>query len=42
MKSKVVFKSRTIKDVTTVTSIVQKEFAIFEVEGKRGVNLDFY
>jgi hypothetical protein len=24
------------------TSIVKKEFAIFEIEGKRGANLDFY
>jgi hypothetical protein len=36
--SKIMSKSRTRTDVT---SIVRKESAILEVEGKRGVNLDF-
>jgi hypothetical protein len=40
MNSKISFKSRTTKDVT---SIVKKELAIFAVEGKRGTNLkSFY
>jgi hypothetical protein len=37
MNSKKSSKSRTTKDVT---SIVKKELAIFDVEGKRGVNLE--
>jgi hypothetical protein len=36
---KIISKSRTTKDAT---SIVKKEFAIFEIEGKRGANHDFY
>jgi hypothetical protein len=37
MNPKISSKSRTTKDVT---SIVKKELAIFEVEGKRGANLE--
>jgi hypothetical protein len=37
MNSKISSRSRTTKDVT---SIVKKELAIFEVEGKRGVNFE--
>jgi hypothetical protein len=37
MNSKISFKSRTTK---VVTSIVKKELAIFEVEGKCGANLE--
>jgi hypothetical protein len=39
MNSKIISKSQTTGDGT---SIVKKEFAIFEIEGKRGANLDFY
>jgi hypothetical protein len=39
MNSKIISKSQTTGDRT---SIVKKEFAIFEIEGKRGANLDFY
>jgi hypothetical protein len=37
MNSKISSRSRTTKDVT---SIVKKELAIFEVEGKRGVTFE--
>jgi hypothetical protein len=37
MNSKICSKSRTVKDVM---GIVKKELAIFEVEGKRGANLE--
>jgi hypothetical protein len=37
MNSKICSKSRTAKDVM---GIVKKELAIFEVEGKRGANLE--
>jgi hypothetical protein len=37
MNSKICSKSRTTKDVM---DIVKKELAIFEVEGKRGANLE--
>jgi hypothetical protein len=38
MNSKIISKSRATKDVP----IVKKELAIFKVEGKRGVDFDFY
>jgi hypothetical protein len=37
MNSKISYKSRTTEDET---SIVRKELAVFEVEGKRGTNLE--
>jgi hypothetical protein len=39
MNSKICSKSRTVKDVM---GIVKKELAIFEVEGKRGANLESF
>jgi hypothetical protein len=39
INSKIISKSRTTKDVT---SIVKIKFAIFEIEGKREANLVFY
>jgi hypothetical protein len=39
MNSKIIFKSRTTKDVT---SIVKEELAIFEVESKLGANFESF